>query len=172
MKKSDLTFLPEFFERYITQPDDEEMLTSLGNSLHDLYSIDLTALEQLGDKTYAEGKWTIKDILQHIIDNERIQAYRALRFARNDSTAQPGYDENLLADNADTSRRTVKDLLDELITIRNSTVILFENLTDEMLLRTGMASGIKVSVLALGFVIAGHQQHHLKVIREKYLPLA
>jgi hypothetical protein len=171
MKKSDLKFLPPFFERYITQADDEEIISSLRNSLLELSALDISRLEKLEDKTYADGKWTVKDILQHITDNERIQAYRALRFARNDSTDLPGYDENLLASNADTRYRTVKNLLDELVTVRNSNIMLFENFSEEMMHRTGLASKIKVSVLALGFVIIGHQRHHLNVIREKYLPL-
>jgi hypothetical protein len=171
MKKSDLKFRPKFFERYITQAENEEIINCLRESLLQLTSLDSGPLEQLKDKTYAEGKWTIRDILQHIIDNERIQAYRALRFARNDSTDLPGYDENLLAANTNSSERTVKDLINELVMVRNSNIILFENFSDEMLHRTGLAAGINISVLALGFVIAGHQQHHLNVIRERYLPL-
>jgi hypothetical protein len=171
MKRSDLKFLPKFFERYITQPDDEDILTSLRNTLHDLYSLDIAQLEKLGDTAYAPGKWTVKDVIQHIIDNERIQAYRALRFARNDNTELPGYEENLLAANTNTASRSVQDLVNELILVRKSNVILFENFTDEMMHRTGLASNIQVSVLALGFVIAGHQTHHLNVIRERYLPL-
>jgi hypothetical protein len=120
---------------------------------------------------YAPGKWTVKQILQHIIDNERIQSYRALRFSRKDETMLPGYDENLLARNADTAHRTIEDLTNELIVVRQSSIQLYKSFSKEMYLNKGICFNKEISVLGLGFVIVGHELHHFNVIRERYYPL-
>ncbi len=171
MKKSDINPMPEFFDRYINLAEDEEVIVSLERNLKALETLDVKQLNTLGDKVYAPGKWTIKDIFQHLIDNERIQSYRALRIARNDKTIMPGYDENLLAQNTTASQQTLQSLIEEFKLVRKSSIVLFKRFTDEMLQRKGVCSGIEISVLALGFQLSGHQIHHLKVIRERYLPL-
>ncbi|CAN5473741.1 DinB family protein [soil metagenome] len=171
MKKSELAFMPEFFDRYINLADDEDILTSLENSLFELENIDLEEWENLGDKVYAPNKWTIKDILQHLIDNERIQVYRALRFARNDRNQLQGYDQNLFGNNTAARKRTVLDLMEELILVRKGTLYLFKSFTNWMLRATGKANGIELTVLAIGFTLVGHQKHHINIIRERYLPL-
>ena len=125
----------------------------------------------MGDKIYAPGKWTINEIIQHITDNERVQAYRALRIARNDKTPLPGYDENLFAANVQPAGRSLDDLLEEFAVVRKSNIILFENFSDEVQQRTGVCNNATIPVLALGFVLVGHQLHHASIIREKYLPL-
>jgi hypothetical protein len=125
----------------------------------------------LGDRVYAEGKWTVKDILQHVTDNERIMSYRALRFSRNDKTQLPGYDEAVLAANTVAAHHTVDDLLDELRELRRSTITLFKNMDKTMLTRIGNANQTEISPLALGFVILGHPVHHMNVIRDRYFPL-
>jgi uncharacterized damage-inducible protein DinB len=121
------------------------------------------------DYRYAEGKWTIKDIIQHLIDVERIFAYRALRFSRGDTTELPGFDESAYADTAHANKRHLKDLLTELATVRQSTMQLFGSFDEEELLRRGVASNNMVSVRALGFIIIGHQNHHMKIFQERYL---
>lgn len=121
------------------------------------------------DYRYAPGKWTIKEIIQHIIDSERVFAYRALRFARNDKTELPGYDENKFAENTEANKRHLKDLLHEFSLVRHTTLELFKSFSDEVLKRTGVASGYNVSVRGLGFVIIAHQEHHKKVFAERYL---
>ncbi len=121
------------------------------------------------DYQYAEGKWTIKDILQHLIDAERIFAYRALRFSRNDQTALPSFDENEYVIEAKANRRSIQDLLTELAVVRQSTLSLFKTFSDEELVRIGTASNNPMSVRALGFVIIGHQNHHQRVFEERYL---
>src|SRR5690348_17027724 len=97
MKRSDINPMPEFFDRYILLTEDEDIINSLENNLSVLEDLNIEELFRLGDKVYSKDKWTVKDIFQHMIDNERIQSYRALRIARNDKTIMPGYDENLLA---------------------------------------------------------------------------
>jgi uncharacterized damage-inducible protein DinB len=121
------------------------------------------------DYRYAEGKWKIKDIIQHLIDTERIFTYRALRFSRNDSTELPGYDENSFANHAHANERNLQGLLTELAAVRQTTIMLFKSFSPEDLMKTGVASGHTVSVRALGFMIIGHQNHHMKIFRERYL---
>lgn len=118
---------------------------------------------------YAEGKWTIKEILAHVVDDERIYAYRALRFARNDSTELPGFDQDHYARYSAANERDTRDLLDEFSLVRQSTIALFESLDAEALLRSGVADGQRVSVRALAYHIAGHELRHRNVIRERYL---
>ena len=128
-------------------------------------------LIKLGDRAYAPEKWSVKDIIQHLIDAERIFTYRALRFARNDSTALPGFEENEYAPAAQGNKRSIDDLLSEFRALRGSTLDLFESFDKEMLEKVGKASGVDISVLAIGFAIVGHTRHHVNVIREKYFPL-
>lgn len=118
---------------------------------------------------YQENKWTSKEILGHIIDAERVFVYRALAFSRNDSTALPGYDENKYVENADFNSILTCNLLEEYDLLRKSTINFFEILQPEKLLNTGIANSSMVSVRSLGFAIAGHEIHHVQVIREKYL---
>lgn len=171
MKKSAINPMPPFFDRYINLVDDIDIFEGFRKyAPREIFS-DTQKLEQLGDRIYAPGKWTIKDILQHVIDNERIMAYRALRFSRNDRTNLPGYDEAVLAANTIASRRTIPDLLEEFEQLRVSTISLFANMDNEMIFRLGVANQTEISPLALGFVILGHPLHHMNVIRERYYPL-
>jgi len=121
------------------------------------------------DYRYAEGKWTIKDIIQHLIDAERIFAYRALRFARNDKNKLPGFEENDYVDEANAIKRSIQELLTELAVVRQATLSLFKSFSNEELLRIGIASNNQMSVRALGFTIIGHQNHHQRVFEERYL---
>jgi uncharacterized damage-inducible protein DinB len=121
------------------------------------------------DYRYAEGKWTIKDILQHLIDTERILAYRALRFSRNDQTPLANFDENEYVIEANANRRSIQELLTELAVVRQATLSLFKTFSQEELLRTGIASNNTMSVRASGFVIIGHQNHHQRIFEERYL---
>lgn len=118
---------------------------------------------------YAEGKWTIKEILGHVVDDERIYVYRALRFARNDSTALPGFDQERYAQYSEANSREPEDLLDEFTLVRQSTIAFFQSLDDAALMRTGIADGKRVSVRALAYHIAGHELRHMNIIRERYL---
>src|SRR5690606_257418 len=121
------------------------------------------------DYRYDVGKWTIKEIIQHLIDCERIFAYRALRFSRNDKTELPGFDENHYAANCEANQRHLKDLLMEFSLVRHSTLALFRSFSKETLQRKGRANQVEISVRALGFMIIGHQEHHKKVFQERYL---
>lgn len=169
MTKSDINPLPQFFDRYINLAPNIKVLDALETnpSLDPLFP--LQTLTNLGDYRYAPGKWAAKDILQHLIDTERIMSYRALRFARNDQTTLPGFEEDDFARFANASARTLESLYDEYALVRQSTIGLFRSFDDEMLQRTGICFNQKISVLALGFVLVGHPIHHARVLQERYL---
>ena len=118
---------------------------------------------------YAEGKWTIKEILAHLIDDERIYAYRALRFARGDQTELPGFEQDDYAPESRANERSIEDLLREFATVRSATISLFESFDSSVLTRMGVASGNVMSVRAAVYHIAGHELRHMKIIREHYL---
>ncbi len=118
---------------------------------------------------YEESKWTIKDLLLHLIDAERVFAYRALRIARNDATALPGFDENDYVLAAHANKRTYESLLDEYSIVRDATISLFSSFSESDLLKLGTASNASVSVRGIGYCILGHELHHKKIIIERYL---
>ena len=171
MKRSAIVPMPDFFDRYINLVEDVPVVEALQSRSQVFPTADMPKIYALGDKVYAPGKWTIKDVVQHITDNERIQAYRALRFARNDASVLPGYDEEPYAKEARAERRSLEELLEEFEATRRSNILLFRSFTEEMLLRKGICFGKEMSVLALGFVLAGHQEHHVRIVRERYFPL-
>jgi hypothetical protein len=120
---------------------------------------------------YEVGKWTPKDIILHLIDAERIFAYRSLRIARNDKTPLPGFEENSYVDTAGANERSLASLVEEFTIVRNSTIALFQNFSEVQLQRTGTASNASVSVRALGCIILGHTLHHLNVITTRYIAI-
>lgn len=121
------------------------------------------------DFRYAKNKWSIKEVLVHIIDDERIYGYRALSFARNDKTNLPGFEQEDYNINSDTSERTIESILEEYEALRLSTISLFNGLSDKALKRIGVANGNKASARALGYHILGHDLHHIKIIKDLYL---
>ena len=163
--------MPPFFDRYINLVEDIDLFEGFTKYTPEHVFSETQKMVALGDRVYAAGKWTVKDILQHVIDNERIMSYRALRFSRNDKVQLPGYDEEVLAANTIASQRTIESLTDEFAELRRSTVTLFKNMDQTMLMRMGNANQTEISPLALGFVILGHPVHHMNVIRERYFPL-
>jgi hypothetical protein len=171
MKKSGINQPPCYFDKYINCVDDIEIAEAFKQSLAELDTLDVKRLNRVGDAVYAEGKWTIKDIFQHLIDAERILAYRALRIGRNDKTPYSGFDEALLAANVSTANRSLESILAELKIVRKATALLFASFTDEAVQRFIFANDKQMSALAFGFTIVGHQKYHLKLIKEKYLPL-
>lgn len=159
-----------YADRYIgLLPDDGLVLKHLKDNLKATRDFILSLPEEKLYFRYAEGKWTIKEILVHIIDDERIYAYRALRFARNDKTELPGFEQDDYALHSGANRRSIKDILRELGTVRRATISLFNGLDDQALTRTGVADGNKVSVRALAYHIAGHELRHVRIIKERYL---
>ena len=158
------------FANYINQVSEEyTLIEELEISVHRLIKFIQNIPMDKFDYRYAEEKWTIKDIIQHIIDAERVFAYRALRFARNDKTELPGFEENDYVEEANGNKRSIMELLTELSAVRHATLLLFKSFNEEQLVRIGTASENPMSVRAAGFVIIGHQNHHQKVFEERYL---
>tara|TARA_R110002126_G_scaffold291243_1_gene451271 strand:- start:841 stop:1350 length:510 start_codon:yes stop_codon:yes gene_type:complete len=160
-----------YFEQYIqlVSKEQKSILENLEASQKDFEETLRTLPKEKGDFAYAEGKWTLKELIQHIIDTERIFCYRALCFARNDKTDLPGFDQDIFVNNDNANERDYYDLLDEMKTLRTSTIHLFKSFSDDALLRIGIASGNAISVRALGYLFSGHQIHHLNIVKERYL---
>jgi DinB superfamily len=158
-----------YYAPYIACVSSKTILDNLAQGLLDTDALlDMLPADKLS-YAYADGKWTIAEVLIHIIDAERVFAYRALRFSRGDSTALAGFDENLYVPQSNAAARTLADICLEYHAVRQATIALYQHLSADMLLRSGMASGYNMSVRALGYVIAGHEHHHLAVIRERYM---
>jgi len=150
-------------------PDDGLLLKHLRMNLDSTKAFILSLPEEKLIYRYAEGKWTIKEVLMHLMDMERIYTYRALRFARNDQTILPGFNHKHYVFFSGANDRNISGLLEELEVIRYSTILFLNGLTEESLLRSGIINGNLVSVRALAYHIAGHELHHINIIKEKYL---
>jgi hypothetical protein len=164
-----ITEYPNFFGTYIQALENVQLIEELEISLHDFIKFVQNIPLDKFDYRYAEGKWTIKDIIQHIIDAERIFNYRALRISRKDLTPLAGFEENSYVENTNANDRSIQDLLAEFSAVRQSSLFLFKSFTPEQLQRIGIVSMGEISVRAVGFIIIGHQKHHQKVFQERYL---
>ncbi len=169
MPRPDLSRVPDFFHNYINQVKDDELMQALKNNSAAMEIFFKTIPSEKHDYRYAAGKWTIKEVVQHLIDTERIFNYRALCFARKDTTPLPGFDENLFAANAKAGKRNWNDLMEEFAAVRKSTEILFASFDEEQLESAGNSNGRSNYVLGMGFICVGHCNHHRKIIEERYL---
>ena len=158
-----------FYKSYIQALEDVELIEELEISLHDFIRFVQNIPMDKFDYRYADGKWTIKEIIQHLIDSERVFSYRALRISRNDKTPLPGFDENEYVANSNGNKRNLQGLLTELAVVRQATLSLFNSFSQEQLQHVGIASENEISVRAIGFIIIGHQKHHQKIFSERYL---
>jgi hypothetical protein len=164
-----LESIPSYERNYVAMVTEGNLVEALRASMESVQALVRCLPEHRAGHRYAEGKWSIREVLCHLMDGERVFAYRALRFARGDRTPLPGYDQDLYAPQTNAVTRTLERLADEMARLRTSTIDLFESFTPEMLARSGEANQKVLSVLALGFIIAGHERHHLKVLQERYL---
>jgi len=158
-----------YYGSYVRLVPDGPIVETLRNQISETMATLNALREEKGDHRYQPDKWSIKEVLGHVIDGERIFSYRALRFARRDETPLPGFEQNLYVPAAAFGRRTLRSLLDEFGAVREATVHLYRHLDEEALSRSGIASENRMSVRALAWVIAGHERHHLRVLRERYL---
>jgi len=161
--------VPSFYKNYVKQIDETDLLQALRISGHRALELVHSIPDGKADFRYAEGKWSVRELLCHMIDAERIFTYRALRFARNDKTPLASFEENDYAPQANASGRSLQKIAAEMAHLRSSTIDLFETFTPEMLVRRGLANNNELSVVALGFIIAGHETHHCHVLKERYL---
>ena len=160
---------PEFYKTYIQTLNHENLIENLEISLHEFIKFVQNIPLDKFDYRYEAKKWTIKDIIQHLIDAERIFAYRALRISRTDQTPLASFDENIYAENTNANHRSIQDLLTEMAVVRQATLSLFKSFTQQQHLFLGNVLGGTISVRAIGFIVIGHQKHHQKIFQERYL---
>ena len=169
MPNVDLSRVPVFYHKYINLVKENELAPALQKHQREL----ITELEKIPaekwDYRYAEGKWSIKEMIQHIIDAERIFCFRALNFARQDKNELPGFDENEFAEASKADRRSKEDLIEELATVQKSSAHLFASFDNAQLDQTGIANGKSIYVKGIGFIVVGHTLHHRNILVERYL---
>lgn len=161
-------YLP-FYKTYIEKAGSKNLIDGLEENMVNVVSFFESIPENRMDYRYAENKWTIKEIMQHLIDAERIFCYRALCFARKDGTALSGYDENNFAETSLANNRSKVSLIKEYKIVSEATLLMFKSFDSEMLKSIGIANNGTMSVRAIGFIITGHEKHHCEVIKERYL---
>ncbi len=159
----------EFYQRYIERVPQGDIRLILRVQLADTIALLRPLSEQQAGFRYAADKWSIRQVIGHLIDGERIMTYRALRIARTDATPLPGYEENVYAENAGSDTRTLHSLMGELEVVRQATAALFQHLPENAWTRGGVANGSNVSVRALAYIIAGHELHHRELLQTRYL---
>jgi hypothetical protein len=167
--KTDLNTVPEFYRGYIQSVLDDDYLDLLSNVFADAIAILSNIPEEKANYAYAEDKWTIKDILQHIIDSERIFTYRMVAISRGEKQAILGYDHNDYVACAKSKNRSFASLLKEYKNLHLSTNDLIASFSTEMLQMAGNANGTSIKVIDLIYINGGHQKHHIKVLKERYL---
>jgi DinB superfamily len=161
--------VPHFYKNYVKLIEETDLVQALRISGHRMLELVHFIKEERADYRYEDGKWSIREVLCHTVDVERIMGYRALRFARNDKTPLPGFEENDYAPQANASGRSLKKIADDMAHLRTTTIDLFNSFTPEMLNRKGISNNHEFSVVVLGFIIAGHETHHRKILMERYL---
>lgn len=169
ISKPDKADAPEYFHYYIDLVEGNDLIHALeADKLHTVEFIRGISVDK-ADYRYAEGKWTVKDVIQHVIDSERIFAYRALRFSRRDHMPLPGFDENFYVANVDTFGRSLENLLAEFQAVRQATIALYAYMNDAMLDFKATANGVENTARAMGWMIIGHNKHHVHILQERYL---
>ena len=169
MPRPDLATVPPFYHNYVNQTTAEDVNEAIRKNTEDSLAFFRSIQGEKWDHRYAKGKWSIKEMMQHIIDTERIFSYRAVCFARGEKASLPGFDENNYAAASKGDQRTVESLLEEFDTVRKSILQLFASFDEEQLASVGTANNNPISVNAIGFIIPGHVQHHINILKERYL---
>ena len=160
-----------YFANYINLVSEEDIISLMETQLEDTIIFLKNIPEEKYNFSYAEGKWTIKEVLGHIIDNEIIFSYRALRIARNDKTPLPGYEQDDYVKFSEFKNLKFGDLINQFYHLREATIFMFKSFNNEILLRMGTANNSKISVRAIAYIIVGHVIHHVKIIKERYLKI-
>jgi len=158
-----------YFDRYLGPLPDGDVLALLRTQGEQTAALLLAAPPALGAHRYAPGKWSVREVLGHIIDTERVFTYRALRFSRGDATPLPGFEQDDYVENGGFGDRAVPDLVKEFQAVREASLALFAGMSEEMLGRRGIASGAELTVRAIPWIMAGHERHHVRILEERYL---
>ncbi len=169
MKRPEKTEYAEYYERYISLVAENDIVLAMQDQLSEIETFFAEIPKTKALYAYAEGKWTIKEVIGHLTDGERIFAYRALRISRADKTPIEGFEQDSYIENSNFNSMPLADLIEELMLSRKANLILFKGLTEEAWLRTGTASENEVSVRALAYMMVGHLHHHLKILKDRYL---
>lgn len=159
----------DYYEGYISKVPNGALQHLLARQLELTTALFRELPEDKGLYRYAPGKWSVKEVLGHIIDTERVMSYRMLRIARGDKTELPGFDQDLFVDNANFNEQPMESLLAEYTTVRAATLALLAGISDEAWLRQGTVNSFGLSARALGYIIAGHELHHMDVLKKNYL---
>lgn len=159
---------PEFYDGYIKKSGQANVLEGLVNNFHHTLRYFRSIPSHLWDYRYDKGKWSVKEILLHLVDCERVFAYRTLLIARSDNPNLVHFDQDVFVENSEATKRSPKSLINEFYTLRKSTIVQFQEYDGNNLLRTGTLGGEKISIRALGAIIAGHSEHHLEILKERY----
>jgi uncharacterized damage-inducible protein DinB len=169
MKRPDLARVPQFYHKYINLVPGDDLNTYLQENKRITGDFLAAIPEEKWSFRYAEGKWSIRELVQHLIDSERIFAYRALCIARGETASLPGFDENNYAALSNADARNKESLLQELNAVQTSTALLFQGFDEEQLERSGTANNKPMQVRTIGFIAVGHMRHHKNILQERYL---
>jgi uncharacterized damage-inducible protein DinB len=161
--------VPEYYQRYVDQAGDDDLQKAFKKNSKQLKKLLKDIPGKKHDYAYAAGKWTIRELLQHVVDAERVFVIRALWFTRKDPSPLPGFEENIWAAASNARERKWDDLVKEFFSLRAANALFFQSLNDDQLRQTGIASGNTFNVVGLGFITVGHVAHHMNVLKERYL---
>jgi hypothetical protein len=169
MNRPETNEFAPYYNNYVSVVEDDNVLAMLDEQSAELRAIFLQVPEEKGAFAYEPGKWTIKEVLSHLIDGERMFAYRVLRISRGDETPIEGFEQDDYIENSNANNRPFAELLEEFDLQRRSNMILLNNISEADSKRTGTASGKPISVRALAYIMAGHVRHHVNILKDRYL---
>lgn len=158
-----------YYQTYVGRVGDGDIVATLGRQLEETLALLRSIDEERAGFRYAEGKWSIREVVAHLTDAERVFGYRAMRFARADQTPLPGFDENAYVANGSADRRSLATNAAEFEAVRRATIAFFDSLEPDEWMRTGTANGVRMSVRSFAWIVAGHELHHVGLLRERYL---
>jgi len=169
MRKPEKSEYDPYYEKYISLVDESELMATLENQSDEIRSLTSKLGEDRGTFAYAEGKWTVKEVLSHLVDGERMFAYRIFRIARGDRTPIEGFEQEGYIENSHANERSFADLQEEFELLRRANMLFLRNLGEQDWTRVGVANNVEISVRALAYIMAGHIRHHAAILRERYL---
>jgi hypothetical protein len=169
MKRPEKTEYAGFYETYVSLVNENDVISAMNQQLTEIENLFSQMTDEKGLYAYAYGKWTIKQLFGHLIDGERVFAYRAFRISRGDATPLAGFDQDPYVENGNSNATKLSDLLDEFVLLRKSNILMFNNLLPNAWDFVGTASENRITTRALAYIMVGHIRHHVKILREKYL---
>ena len=157
-----------YYQKYVSLVPEEDIIPALESQIDELSGLFEDVPEEKGTFAYADGKWTVKEVLSHLIDGERMFAYRVFRIARGDRTPIEGFEQDGYIENSHANRRPIAELIEEFTLLREANLIFFQNLEDDDWKRVGIANNVEISVRSLAWIMAGHIRHHTTILQDRY----